>query len=276
MTHWSTRRLAKQVGVSHATVHRVWQAHDLKPHHVETFKFSKDAHLKEKVIDMPLNFPAIEDVHLARAPLREVICQVRFPTILRIAQEEPVALQERIRTRFPRLEVERDVIIEMQGLKAGGRVGFPPPAFRFLSQDGACAVSLMPDFYALSSMAYRHWAEFADKLAYVAEAVQAVYALPYATRIGLRYINVLDAQLVGSGEFSDVLDLLRDELTVMLRTEAIPEPELAVQRIETKADGDRFTFRYGLIREGTPPKPKFLLDFDHYVEGYFRSWHFFF
>jgi transposase len=52
MTHWSARRLAKQVGVSHATVHRVWQAHDLKPHRVETFKFSKDAHLKEKVVDI--------------------------------------------------------------------------------------------------------------------------------------------------------------------------------------------------------------------------------
>ncbi len=52
MTHWSARRLAKQVGVSHATVHRVWQAHDLKPHRVETFKFSKDIHLKEKVVDI--------------------------------------------------------------------------------------------------------------------------------------------------------------------------------------------------------------------------------
>ncbi len=51
-THWSARRLAKQVGVSHSTVHRIWQAHDLKPHRVETFKFSKDANLKEKVVDI--------------------------------------------------------------------------------------------------------------------------------------------------------------------------------------------------------------------------------
>ena len=51
-THWSARRLAKQVGVSHATVHRIWQAHDLKPHRVENFKFSKDPQLKEKVVDI--------------------------------------------------------------------------------------------------------------------------------------------------------------------------------------------------------------------------------
>ena len=40
VTHWSARRLAKQVGVGHSTVHRIWQAYDLKPHCVETFKFS--------------------------------------------------------------------------------------------------------------------------------------------------------------------------------------------------------------------------------------------
>ena len=52
VTHWSARRLAKQVGVSHSTVHRIWQAYDLKPHRVETFKFSNDPQLKEKVVDI--------------------------------------------------------------------------------------------------------------------------------------------------------------------------------------------------------------------------------
>jgi hypothetical protein len=32
MTHWSARRLAKQAGVGKSTVHRIWQAYDLKPH----------------------------------------------------------------------------------------------------------------------------------------------------------------------------------------------------------------------------------------------------
>ena len=35
-THWSTRRLAAQVGVSDTTVLRVWHRHGLKPHLVET------------------------------------------------------------------------------------------------------------------------------------------------------------------------------------------------------------------------------------------------
>ena len=52
ITHWSARRLAKQVGVGHSTVHRIWRAYDLKPHRIETFKFSQDPQLKEKVVDI--------------------------------------------------------------------------------------------------------------------------------------------------------------------------------------------------------------------------------
>ena len=40
LTHWSTREIADRVGVSHGTVHRVWQAHALQPQRVETFKFT--------------------------------------------------------------------------------------------------------------------------------------------------------------------------------------------------------------------------------------------
>ncbi len=52
LTHWSTRELAAKVGVSHATVHRVWQAHDLQPHRIQTFKFSRNPNLEEKISDV--------------------------------------------------------------------------------------------------------------------------------------------------------------------------------------------------------------------------------
>lgn len=41
-THWSTRTMAKEVGLSHDTIHRIWKQHGLAPHRVETFKLSKD------------------------------------------------------------------------------------------------------------------------------------------------------------------------------------------------------------------------------------------
>lgn len=51
-THWSTRTLAKEVGVSKNTVHRVWRDHQLKPHLTKSFKLSRDPQFVEKLTDV--------------------------------------------------------------------------------------------------------------------------------------------------------------------------------------------------------------------------------
>jgi transposase len=51
-TQWSVRRLAAVTGISSSTVHRIWRDHQLKPHQVRSFKFSKDPQLVEKVVDV--------------------------------------------------------------------------------------------------------------------------------------------------------------------------------------------------------------------------------
>lgn len=51
-THWSTRTLAHELGVSQVMVHRVWKANGLKPHMVRTFKLSRDPRFEEKLIDV--------------------------------------------------------------------------------------------------------------------------------------------------------------------------------------------------------------------------------
>ncbi len=51
-THWSTRRMAEQVGVSKDTVQRVWSELGLQPHRVTTFKVSNDPHFTDKLIDI--------------------------------------------------------------------------------------------------------------------------------------------------------------------------------------------------------------------------------
>lgn len=51
-THWSTRSMADAQGVSDTTVYRIWKAHKLQPHRVETFKFSRDPQFVEKLRDV--------------------------------------------------------------------------------------------------------------------------------------------------------------------------------------------------------------------------------
>jgi transposase len=51
-THWSTRSMAAQTGISHASVNRIWQAFGLQPHRVDSFKLSTDPQFIEKVRDI--------------------------------------------------------------------------------------------------------------------------------------------------------------------------------------------------------------------------------
>jgi transposase len=51
-THWSTRTLAAVVGLSPASIQRIWKAHGLKPHRVRTFKLSRDPRFVEKLQDI--------------------------------------------------------------------------------------------------------------------------------------------------------------------------------------------------------------------------------
>ena len=52
LSQWSTREVARRTGVSHTTVHRIWKAHDLKPHRLETFKFITDPEAEERINDV--------------------------------------------------------------------------------------------------------------------------------------------------------------------------------------------------------------------------------
>ncbi|MFN7994160.1 MAG: IS630 family transposase [Bryobacteraceae bacterium] len=59
-THWSTRTMAVAMGISEASVRRIWHAHGLKPHLVRTFKLSNDPLFAEKletIVGLYLNPP---------------------------------------------------------------------------------------------------------------------------------------------------------------------------------------------------------------------------
>src|ERR1035437_6903853 len=51
-THWSKRELAKRVGISATSVHRIWRAFGLQPWRTEEFKISPDPLLIEKIRDV--------------------------------------------------------------------------------------------------------------------------------------------------------------------------------------------------------------------------------
>jgi transposase len=51
-THWSTRSMATEMGMSRTTINRIWNAFGLQPHRAESFKLSTDPFFVEKVRDI--------------------------------------------------------------------------------------------------------------------------------------------------------------------------------------------------------------------------------
>ena len=59
-TQWSTRTMAREMGISKASVSRIWRASGLKPHRVDSFKVSNDPNFADKleaIVGLYLNPP---------------------------------------------------------------------------------------------------------------------------------------------------------------------------------------------------------------------------
>lgn len=52
MTHWSSRLLAAELGLSNVKVAKAWREYGLRPWRSETFKFSTDPQLEAKIRDV--------------------------------------------------------------------------------------------------------------------------------------------------------------------------------------------------------------------------------
>jgi uncharacterized protein (TIGR04255 family) len=217
---------------------------------------------------MPLIFPPVDHVSLRNPPLREVICQVRFPPILMIADETPKQFQASIRDRFPDYQTHQEVEFQVALGQSIKSLNPKPQIHRFLDRDQSRTVSLGLDFYAISTTAYEGWEAFAEDLRFVTEQVISIYKVPYSTRIGLRYINALNTQSTGMHSFDpEVLEMLRPELTLLPRSKEVQQPSMALTQIRAGQEEGEFTFWSGIIQEqGEVSLRSFMLDFDRYIE----------
>lgn len=152
-------------------------------------------------------FPDVERVVYGRNPLDRVICQFRFPAILKIDSEVPSDFQEAIRQQFPIYNEKSEVTVEIpqelrdqlpsqlpaQIISAVG----PRKNHEFISEDGKWTVNVTRTFLALSTSDYQEWKDFRDKVEIPFEALRAVYSPPFFSRIGLRYIDVIKRSAYG-------------------------------------------------------------------------------
>src|SRR5215212_1131372 len=82
-THWSTRAMAQQAGMSQTMVSRVWRAFGLQPHRHETFKLSSDPAFVDKVRD-------VVGLYMSPPDRALVLCVDEKPQIQAVERTAPV------------------------------------------------------------------------------------------------------------------------------------------------------------------------------------------
>jgi uncharacterized protein (TIGR04255 family) len=145
-------------------------------------------------------FPETRRVIYKRNPLDEVICQLRFPPILKIDKELPADFQDRVRRSFPNYaekgEWKLQFPAELEGqipseIMSQALQSTATKNYEFKSEDGSWKINLTRTFVGLTTSNYHRWEEFTEMLALPMSALLEFYPPEHFTRIGLRYVNII-------------------------------------------------------------------------------------
>ena len=215
--------------------------------------------------------------YLYRRPqLMEVICQLRFPTILSIGARDPVDFQEAIRQDFPQYKrLQEQPQPKLTGAPGSFRVeeGERITNYQFLSADGKWKVNLTNNFIALATPAYTKWEDFAAKLDLILAQFIPIYRPAYFERVGLRFINAFSRKALDL-EGVPFRELFQPGYLGLLAEEDVREEGFARagQDIELAISGGcriKMHAGPGLLQRGNVKdgEIKFILDNDVFMNG---------
>jgi uncharacterized protein (TIGR04255 family) len=216
-------------------------------------------------------FPRSPRVFYEKAPLVEVICQLRYPPILAIQARPPADFQERIRATFPLMEEtsvfppEIELPVEVRRvLAAQAGTG----TYQFFSEDRLQTVTFGRDALSYSTKRYVLWDDFFATLAGPISALVDIYKPSFYNRIGLRYIDAINREQLGLTGFK-WSDLFRREILGELVIAAFEENLQACSRqirVTLPSTGS-ILLQHGLANIAEKPGLSYMVDFDFYQEG---------
>ena len=211
-----------------------------------------------------------------KSQLGEVICQLRFPEILMIADSSPAAFQEQIRQDFPIYSVNHETPApRITGQPGQLSLQNQPQIInhQFLSEDGMWRVNLTSRYISLSCRRYPSWEEFAQRLDQPLAAFIKLYRPAFFERIGLRYLNFFSRSAL-SLTGVPLRELFSPIYLGPLADEDFPEQGSTRCSVDSEfaiRHGCRIRLHAGpgLVKQGPKPDPevKFILDLELYMPG---------
>lgn len=209
-------------------------------------------------------------------PLGEVICQIRFPEILKIGTELPAGFQDAIRDEFPRYSSRMEAPApKITGIPGNLTLENQPKTvnYQFLSEDGIWRVNLTSRFISLACSRYTGWEDFAKKLDKPLAAFIRVYKPAYFERVGLRYINFISRKSLDL-EGIPFRELITPSYLGLLSDEDVTENGMGRCAVDAELPirgGCRIKLHAGpgIVKRGNQQdnEVKFVLDLDLFMPG---------
>jgi len=219
-------------------------------------------------------FPESPRVIYENNPLTLVICQLRFPAILRIASDQPSDFQDRIRALYPIYRQKTIPSLPPQVLEVIANLPFPPPpegpSHEFVSEDNSRQITLTRDFIAITDSNYQGWEHFLQAIEMAKQALEDYYNPSFYTRLGLRYRDVIDPLRIEPAP-SSFASLLTPAIAGILASEQLAphiKQTSSQALIELPDMPDAFLqLRAGLVDVDTDPHQAYEIDADFFISG---------
>jgi uncharacterized protein (TIGR04255 family) len=213
-------------------------------------------------------FPESQRVIYSKNPLNNVVCQVRFPPVLKIEAEIPSAFQEAIRADYPLFGEARAESILPPEMAKMIPVGLQvrTKQYQFQSADQVWNVTLSKDAVAIACSGYRRWEDFRSRFMRVFDALDSIYKPSFLSRTGLRYINLIRRSQLGLGEvgWKDLIKTyIAPEMDTPISSDLEDTEHILLVRL------DRFSkarIYHGIAKIAEPAEEAYLIDNDFFTD----------
>lgn len=122
--------------------------------------------------------------------LRQAVCEFRFPTLMELGSgRPPAAFVSAIRKEYPHMEQANELMLSMGTNSPSQSVS----SHIFRSAKLNWTVSLKESSFSVETTSYTTFAQMKERVSRVIDAAAKIIDSDFFTRIGLRYINVIDS-----------------------------------------------------------------------------------
>lgn len=200
--------------------------------------------------------PVVSDGY-PRNFIRQAVCEFRFPTLMWIGGvKPPEKFVHALRKKYPITESANELTVSAGESSVAGH------AHIFKASTGPWTVQLKQSAVSLETTRYKGYGEYRSRISDLIDAAQLVIDSDFFTRIGLRYINIIQTA-------KPITDWIKPSLVSTFHEQGFKGISEFAGRLAMNADDGGCLLQHGLrLKEDEDRNviqtPEYIIDIDAY------------